>query len=84
MIMEIYSVRDKAVEAFLQPFFSPTLASAMRSLGVVVNDPNHEFAKHVKDYSLYRLGTFDDSNGVLTHDPEPVHITPLSSLLKSE
>lgn len=71
MIQSIYSVRDAKVEAFLQPFFSPTTGSAIRSLSDAVNDPKHEFFKHVNDYSLWLLGTFDDGSGVLTPETPP-------------
>lgn len=82
MIMEIYAVKDRAVNAFLQPFFSPTLGSATRSLMAVVNDPNHEFAKNASDFTLYRLGAFDDTTGELLPDSSlhPVLITPLERL----
>lgn len=69
MIQNIYSVRDSAVEAFLQPFFSPTHASAIRALTEAVNDPKHDFHKNAKYYALYHIGGFDDSNGAL-HPPE--------------
>lgn len=75
MIMKIFAVRDAKVEAFLQPFFSPTMGAAIRSLSEAVNDPKHEFAKHANDYSLWYLGNFDDSNGVI-EPPEngrPMH-----------
>lgn len=81
MIIEIYAVKDKAVDAFLQPFFSQSLGSALRSLKQVVNDPNHQFAQSVHDYSLFRLGTFDDLSGVLSPEPDgPSLITPLAGL----
>lgn len=83
MIIEIYSVKDKAVNAFLQPFFSPTLGSAVRSLQTVVNDENHEFAKHVNDYTLFKLGDFDDTTGLIIPNPDgPTLITPLAGLTK--
>jgi hypothetical protein len=69
MILNIYAVRDSAVEAFLQPFFAPTHASAIRSLTEAVNDPQHTFNKQAKYYALYHLGGFDDSTGSL-HPPE--------------
>lgn len=80
MIMEIYAVKDKQVNAFLQPFFSPTIGSALRSLGSVLNDPNHEFSKHVADYTLYKLGEFDDLTGVISAYSEPDLITALERL----
>jgi hypothetical protein len=72
------------VEAYLQPFFSVNRGTAIRSLTVVVNDENHEFAKHASDYSLWELGYFDDSNGVLTPNSDPNRILNLSELKKSE
>lgn len=74
MKMMIFSVRDSAVEAFMQPFFAPTKASAIRSLTEAVNDPKHEFHKHAKDYALYYIGFFDDSSGVINYPdfPEPL------------
>lgn len=76
MILSIFSVRDSAVEAFMQPFFSPTRGAAIRSLTEVINDPKHEFHKNAKDYALYYLGTFDDANGVIT-PPEGVVPVPI-------
>lgn len=69
MILNIYSVRDSAVEAFMQPFFAPTHASAIRSLQEAVNDSQHAFHKQAKYYALYHLGGFDDASGIL-HPPE--------------
>lgn len=81
-MMKIYSVRDNQVEAFLQPFFSPTMGSAIRSLTEVVNDPQHTFSKHAADYSLYHLGDFDDATGILT-PAEPHRVVSLMELIKS-
>lgn len=80
MIMKIFAVRDAKVEAFLQPFFSPTMPAAMRSISEVVNDPQHTFAKHAADYSLYALGEYDDTSGVIVgHDP--VLVSPLIEMI---
>lgn len=81
MILKIFSVRDNAVDAFLQPFFSPTHGSAIRSLTEVVNDENHTFHKHAADYSLYLLGEFDDATGVITVS-DPHRILGLIDVLK--
>lgn len=82
MIIKIFAVRDSAVEAFLQPFFSPTLGSAIRSITEVVNDPQHTFAKNPTDYALWEIGSFDDASGRL--EPiEPIQmLAPLSELVK--
>lgn len=83
MIMKIFCVRDSAVEAFMQPFFAPTNAAAIRSLTQAVNDPNHEFSKHSKDYALYHLGDFDDASGIVNppSDGFPVPIIACIDLI---
>lgn len=80
MIMEIYSVKDKQVDAFLQPFFSPTVGSALRSISQVFADPEHAFSKSVSDFTLHRLGSFDDATGSITRT-DPELICPLVQLV---
>lgn len=84
MIMQIFAVKDKQVDAFLQPFFSPTTGSALRSIMEVVNDPGHTFSKHAADYVLYVLGTFDDATGIIDPIALPEPIVNLSDLVKPE
>lgn len=81
MIMKIFAVHDSAVSAYLQPFFAPTMGSAIRSLTEAVNDANHQFSKHAKDYSLFILGDFDDASGLVTSGGPPVHIVACSELV---
>jgi len=83
VIYKIFSVRDSQVEAFLQPFFSPTTGSAIRSIAEVVNDPQHTFNKHAADYALYHLGDFDDTTGAITPNPIPQVVNALIDLLKA-
>lgn len=61
MIHKIYTVYDLKAEAYLQPFFSPTNLSAIRSIADLLHDPKHMFTKHIEDYSLYCIGEFDDN-----------------------
>lgn len=83
MIMKIFSVKDKQVNAFLQPFFSPTTGSALRSLLEACDDKNHTFAKHASDYLLFELGSFDDATGFVLPLAVPDPIVNLSDLIKS-
>ncbi|QCQ84852.1 nonstructural protein [Blackfly microvirus SF02] len=60
------------MEAFLQPFFSPTHGAAIRSLTEACNDPKHAFFTGAKYYSLYHLGAFDDADGrIYSNDNGP-------------
>lgn len=66
MIMKMYSVYDSKAVAFLPPFFMHTDNVAKRTFSDCANDVNHMFSKHPEDYTLFCLGTFDDSNAVIT------------------
>ena len=65
MIMNVYSIYDKAVQAYMRPFFMPADGAAQRAFTDLVEDKSHEMSKHPEDYSLFRIGSFDDSNGSL-------------------
>jgi len=71
MTLKVFAVRDMKAMAFLQPFFSPSIGSAMRAFGDAVNDKSCPFNKHPADYVLYEIGTYDDSTA------EMVSLTPI-------
>lgn len=82
MKLEIFAVYDSAVQAFMQPFFSPSKGAALRALTDAVNDPKHEYAKHSGDYSLFKLGSFDDNSGLFDTAPPEVITTCLDLVIK--
>ena len=61
MILNVFAVRDMKAEAFLQPFYSNSIGSAMRAFGDAVNDTSCPFNKHSEDYILYEIASYDDS-----------------------
>ena len=63
MKLEIFSVYDGAVKAYLQPFFSRSKGEAIRSFTDAVNDEKSQFNKHAADYCLVYLGAYDDAVG---------------------
>lgn len=72
MIYTIVSVRDGASGAFGRPFFVHARAQAVRSFTDEVNRPapDNEMNRHPEDFDLFFIGTFDDSSGALTNNPE--------------
>ena len=73
MKLELYSVFDKAVKAYMTPFFARARGEAIRSFGDAANDEKHQFGKHANDFVLYYIGEFDDQSGIVTRvDPERV------------
>lgn len=65
MKLMIFVVHDSAAEAYLQPFFARSKGEALRSFETAVNDEGHQFAKHADDYTLFQIGTYEDSTGMI-------------------
>lgn len=67
----MFSVFDQKAQAYLPPFFMHAEGMAIRSFGDCIEDPEHQFGKHPEDYTLYEIGEFDDSKGMVK--PLPHH-----------
>lgn len=65
-MLHVYAVLDKAVDAFMPPFFVRSQGEAVRTFADAVNDKSSPFFKHVSDFELFKIGTFDPANGQLT------------------
>lgn len=63
MILKVFAVYDAKAECFSTPFFQATLGLAIRGFKDAANDANSAVGRHPADYTLFELGTFDDSNG---------------------
>lgn len=66
MILSVFTVYDEKAEAFLRPFFMENAASAKRTIANIVNGREpHLFKSNSSDFTLFEIGTYDDSNGQL-------------------
>lgn len=73
MLRKMFAVYDDAVKGFMTPFFQHTENEAKR--GFIDATRNTDKIKDFpKDYSLYHIGDFDDSTGVLTHQERPIPV----------
>lgn len=63
MIHQVLAVFDEKAEAFAQPFFQQSDVLALRAFQAAVRDSESLLNKFPRDYSLYKLGTYDDSTG---------------------
>lgn len=77
MVLTIVSIFDSATQAYSRPVFVQSTGVAIRSFTDEVNrdDPNNEMKRHPADFSLFHLGSFDDSTGVFEG------LTPIPALL---
>ncbi len=74
MIINAYTVYDSATEAHMRPFFAQTDGEAIRSFQDAVNDPQSAFYKHPADFTLFAIGSFDDSLAVFDNKHAPVNL----------
>ena len=73
MNVTMFSVFDSKAGVYTQPFFAPTVGVAIRSLQSLMLDHSHTFYTHPEDYTLYRLGEFDDNVGdIAATNPEAI------------
>jgi len=61
----VFAVYDAAAEAFLTPFFFDTKGQAIRSFSDACNTADHQFSRHGADYTLFHLGMYDSSKGMM-------------------
>lgn len=66
MVLKIFTVYDSKADAFLPPFFAQATGVALRMFEESISDPQHQFAKHAGDYTLFELGSFDQATGNIT------------------
>lgn len=65
MKLEIFAVKDRALDAFMRPWFAQSTGQAMRMFTDEINNPQGEMNKHPDDYDLWHIGYFLDNTGGL-------------------
>ena len=76
-----YAVYDRKAEMFSQPFLEIKDGTAIRAVqDIVINNKDHAFAKHPSDFSLHRLGEFDEGTGVITGQEKPRKLIEIENL----
>lgn len=71
LVLTIFDVKAKA---YLQPFMSLTMGTAIRQITDCLTDENHQFAKHPADYTLFHIYDFDDNTAIYTAIPDQAPI----------
>ena len=82
MKLGIYSIYDAQIKAFMRPMYFLTDGQAIRSFGDEVNRKDTEINKHAKDYSLFRLGEFDDGGAKFELETAPKRLIGAVELLE--
>lgn len=75
-----YTIYDRKAQLYLSPFFAVSDGAAIRSFSDLANDLSTTIGRHPMDYVLFRNGTFDDVNGMLSAD-NPQHVADANILV---
>lgn len=81
MILNAYSLFDRAALQYHSPFFASTDGAAIRSLRDLVADLNTNVGRHPSDYVLFLVGRYDDSNGSFLPLSPLVHVVDAVALV---
>jgi len=73
-MLKLFTVYDSKTEAFIQPFYELTTAAALRSFAEAANTEKHAFSKSGADYTLFELGTFDQTNAKFAILDAPINL----------
>jgi len=84
MLQQIFTIYDSKIEAYLQPFFMPTKGAAIRAVTDTLASPDHIFAKHPEDYTLFHLGSYEDGKSTFEIRGTPQSLAVLSELVNPE
>lgn len=79
MHIKAYSVHDVCADAYGTPFFSMSDPVAARSFLQIADDPQSTIFRTPTDYTLYRIGYFDDESGLFVSEPTPVFVVRASA-----
>ena len=83
MKLNAYTIYDVASGIYMRPFFSQADGQAMRGFKDIALDADHEVGKHPEDYTLYRVGSFNDVTGVMASEELEKLITGLECVASS-
>jgi hypothetical protein len=63
----MFAVFDNVAKLYMQPFLETTDGTAVRAIQDAAKG-DHPFAKHPADFTLTRLGMYDEETGTLNQD----------------
>lgn len=63
--MDLYSVRDEKAVCSYEPQIFKTQVDAIRFFDQAIQNKNTMINKYPDDFTLYKIGTFDERTGVI-------------------
>jgi len=63
---QVFTVYDSAARRYLEPFFADTVEVALRMFRAMVSKEGHQFNRFPEDYTLFHIGDYDPTSGMLS------------------
>ncbi len=83
MKTNIYSIYDTASATYQKPIFARADGEIMREFQNICSEKEHPCGQHPEDYSLIRLGNFNDQNGLVINEENECLATGLEMIALS-
>lgn len=65
-MLKMFTVYDSKAETYLRPFSMRSTGEAIRGFITTLNDGQSEFSLYPADFTLFEIGTFDESTCKIT------------------
>ena len=78
-----FAIYDIAAGAYMRPWFVPSDQVAIRSFTDICSDADHPVGQHPDDYSLFRIGGYDEDTGKLLVEDRECIITGPEAVSRS-
>ena len=84
MDKNLYSIYDKKSETYMQPFVELTDGTAIRQCTDLLLNTNSPFSKYPEDFTLMRIGSWDEVGGIPLGDTPPEVVIELLTLKETK
>ncbi len=84
MILKLIAVYDMKASFYASPLAMRSQGEAIRSFSQVVNDETTPMGKNPEDYSLFQIGEYDDSSGIINANATPKLIISALELINQD
>lgn len=83
MRTNLYVIWDSAAECYNAPFALVNDQVALRAAQDLRNDPTTDICRSPQDFTLFRMGSYDDSNAQIDSDDQLVVICKFHELTRT-
>lgn len=84
MRLNVYTIFDTASASYKRPFCAQADGEVIRLFKDLALNKDHEIGQHPEDYSLWRIGFFDDNKGELTPEAKECLGTALEMVASAQ